>query len=262
MATKKTTTVKAVTLDFSDVRERGNFNPRRRPAGEYRAKIVSVTQEDSKKGNPQLIFTIQVDGDRRASYPFYCGLDAKQLWKIRNLIVAAGLRAPEGRAKVDPMKLVNRSVGVFLDDDEYEGRVKSTVADVFPVSDGDFLNAGESSKKKGRQVEDDDEDDEDEDDEPEPPKKSSKKKAPEPEDDEDDDEEDDEEEPPAKKKAKPAKSKKKPPVDEDDEDEDDDEEDDEEPAPKKKSKKAPTKKSKKSKRDADDDDDEMDIDDL
>ena len=230
-------------LDFTDVKDQGQFNRRRKPSGEYRARAIAVDDHESKEGNDNYVFTIQVDGDKRASYPYYCGLEVKQLWKLRNLFIAVGLRPPAGRAKIDPGKIVNRPFGILLDDDEYEGRLNSVIGDIFPLSEGsDFLNDGAASKKKAksRLVEDDDED-EDEDEEP-PAKKGNKKPAP-VEDDEDEDEEDEPPKRPAKKSAK----KKPPPVEDDDEDDEEDEDEEPPPPPKKK------KKGKKARRDEDDD---------
>jgi hypothetical protein len=227
------------TLDFTGVKEGGEFRPRRRPEGDYYAHIVKVEDHESKSGNDTWLFTIKIDGDSRAAYPYYVGTDDNQLWKVRGIFVGAGVQVPSKRVKADPNKLVGKAVGVALEDDEYEGRVKSTIAAVFPVSDlDDAMNEpgkASSAKAKSRASEEDDDVDEDEDEEP-PARKPAKKAAaskrrapePEPEDDEDEDVEDEEEEedePPAKParkasaKSAPAKKatrRKAPPPDEDD----------------------------------------------
>lgn len=212
-------------LDFSGVKDQNSmFNPKRQPSGDYRAKVIAVVDAPSKKdGEPQWLFTIQVGS---GTYRYYCKLVLTQLWKLRNLLMAAGLNVPKQRLKIDPNKVVGREIGVTLDDEEYDDGEKiqklSVISGTFPLSELD--------SEKGR----DDEDEADDDDEEEAPAK--KKKAAVVEDDDDDDEEE-----PA-----PKKTKKKPaPVEEDD---DDDEEEDE-PAPPKKSKKKPV---------VEDDDDELD----
>jgi len=272
---KADTTAKVRTLDFTGVKDRGQFNTRHREPGEYLARIVAVEEGTSKNDNLQLVFTVQIEGDKRSSYPLYCGLDSKSLWKLRSLITAVGLPTPTGRAKVNPNSLLNKVFGILLEDDEYEGRIKSKIQDWWPKDEGGpYENAGASSTKKSRVVEDDDEDD-DEDDEPvRKPAKKAAKKAPvveEDDEDEDDEEDDEEEEEPAPKKASkkaaPAKASKKrapePEEDEDDDDDDEEDEDDEPEPPKKSAKKAPAKAAKKSKRRAsDDDDDDLDTDDL
>lgn len=261
---------KAKTLDFTGVKDStGNFRPRRKPEGDYFATIAGVADHTSKEGNDGWVFTLKVDGDARSSYPYYVNFEANQLWKSRALCIAAGLKVPSSKVKLDPNKLVGKSIGIALEDDEYEGRVKSTVAAVFPTDElTDAANTADkkstSTKAKSAQADDDDDEDDDEE-EPAPKKKSaSKKSAPEPDDDDDDDDDDEDDEPPAKskKKSAPAKKSRK---DDDEDDEDEDDEDDEEEPPVKSKKKPPVKPAKKSKRkqrDDDDDDDELDIDDL
>lgn len=221
--------VKARVLDFTGVEDKtGGFRPRRKREGDYYGTIKAVGDHTSKADNDMWVFTITVDGDSRATYPYYCGFEAKELWKVRALCVAAGIKVPSGKAKLDPTKLVGRGIGMALVDDEYDGKIKSTIDGVMPAADlEDAMNEpsgkSASTKAKSRQAEEDD--DEDDDDEEEPaPKKSSKKKKPEPEpdeDDEDDDSDDDDEddEPPAKKSKSKASKRSK---DDDDDDEDDD----------------------------------------
>jgi hypothetical protein len=250
-------TAKAKTLDFTGVKDGGgNFRPRRRKEGDYYAHITAVADHTSKEGNDGWVFTLTVDGDNRATYPYYVNFD--QLWKPRALCIAAGIAIPGKRVKLDPNKLVGKALGVALIDDEYEGRMKSAVDAVFPLEEmSDPMNeAGKASKAKAKSRQADDDDDEDEDDEDEPPakakgkSKSSKKSEPDDDEDEDDEEED---EPPAKKTK--SKAKRKPADDDDDEDDD---EDDEPPAKSKSKAKAKSKKKAKD----DDDDDELDLDDL
>lgn len=246
---------KAKTLDFTGVKEGSGFRPKRKPEGDYYAHVTAVADHMSKEDNPGWVFTIQVDGDVRASYPYYVNFEANQLWKSRALCIAAGIKVPSAKVKLDPNKLVGKAIGIALANDEYEGREKSAVDNVFTLDElTDPMNDPKSAKAKAksRAVEDDDEDDEDEDEEPAPKAKGKRKPAPVEDDDED---EDDEDEPPApvkKKKGKPA------PVEDDDDDED---EDDEPPAKSKaKVKSKSAKRGKKAK--DEDDDDELDLDDL
>lgn len=127
-ATKKT-------LDFTNVKESSGFNPKHLPAGDYRAKITGVEDKPSKAGNDQWVWTIILTTDQRAAYPFYTGLDEKQLWKVRNLFMAAGIQVPKKRVAVDPNKLIGREIGISLDDDEYEGKMKSVIVATFPATE-------------------------------------------------------------------------------------------------------------------------------
>jgi hypothetical protein len=187
-------------LDFTNVKEAGAFNPRRQAAGDYKAKVTAVVDAESKKsGKPQWLFTIQVNG---ASYPYYCQLEEASLWKIRNLLIAAGVNVPKKRVKVNPNIVVGKNIGVTLEDDEYDGKLKSVIQATFPASE---LNEDDVPD------EDEDAEDDEEDDSP-PPRKAKAKPAPV---DEDDDEDEEEEPAPPPKKAK---AKTPPPVEDDDDD--------------------------------------------
>lgn len=226
-------------VDLTDVKEGGNFRPRRKPEGDYKAKIVKADDHTPKKEGslPGWVLTIQVDGDGRSTYPYYLSPEAKQAWKIRQICIAAGLKVPQGRIRFDPNRLVNKAIGIALMDDEYDGKVKSTIDDVFPASE---VGANADEEPDIEDVIDDDEpieDDEPEDEpepEPAPTRRVARKKPapapePEPEDDDELEDEDDEEPeptppprkrraaaPPAKRAARPA-----PPVEDDEDDLDD-----------------------------------------
>jgi len=209
----------AKALDFTNVKDGGGgFNKKRQPAGDYKAQVTKVQDAPTKKGNePQWLFTIQVG---TGTYPYYCKLTPDQLWKLRNILQAAGLVVPKARVRTDPNKIVGRIIGVTLDDDEYDNgdkvMLQSVVSECKPVSE---VSPGLVDPEDAEAT-DDDEDEE----EPTPPKRAKPKPAPEPE--EDDEEEEEEPTPPKKAKPKP----KPAPVDDDDEE---DEEDDTPPPPKK-----------------------------
>lgn len=255
-------------VDFTNVKDEGaNFRPRHKPEGDYQATIVEVNDHTSNNGGEMWLFTIKLDGDERSSYPVYAGQDDKNAWKIRKMFIAAGIPVPKKLVLVDPNKLVGKTVGVFLEDDEYEGRMRSKIQDFMPVDDiqgGDEDDDEEvydkpakkaTGKKKAAPVEDEDEDEDEE--EPAPVKKAARRKsAPEPEDDDEEDEEEDE--PPVKKPAKKVAKRRPEPEPEEDEDEDDDDDEPEPPRKRAAKKTATTKR----RRPADDEDDDLDLEDL
>lgn len=134
MAENTTAATKQV-LDFTNVKERGSANPKHRPAGDYKMKVTKVEGGKSSKGNEQWVFFLVPTDMQSAIYPYYCQLAVEHMWKIRNLLIAAGLNVPKKKVAVDPNKLVGKEVGVTLDDDEYEGKLKSVITAVFPASD-------------------------------------------------------------------------------------------------------------------------------
>lgn len=137
-------------IDFSGVKDRGSFNPKQVPEGDYAAKIVKVEDGESKgDGGFQYIFTIKLEKYSQYAYPYYCKLQENQLWKIRNLLVAAGLTVPKKKLKVDPNKAVGKMIGVTMADDEYEGKMKSVIDAIFPASELSESDLQESSATGG-----------------------------------------------------------------------------------------------------------------
>lgn len=125
-------------IDMTNVKDAGQFNPQRVPAGDYKAKVTAVAdhKKEGEKVSVQWVFTIALETRARATYPYYVNhTDAKFAWKVRNLCIAAGLSVPKKKVKVDPNKLVGKTIGISLDDDEYEGKKKSVIVATFPASD-------------------------------------------------------------------------------------------------------------------------------
>lgn len=154
----------AKAVDFSGIEDKagGNFSPRRVPTGDYAAKIVKVEDAKSKgDGEFMYLFTIKLTKYSQNSYPFYCKLAENQLWKLRNLLIAAGLNVPKKRMKLDPNKVVGKSIGVTMeDDDEYKGKIKSVVQAVFPIAElaeGSEVGDDEDEPEMAADVELDDE---------------------------------------------------------------------------------------------------------
>lgn len=174
-------------VDFTNVKEGGVFNTKRIEAGDYLAKIVKVEDAPVKsgenKGRPQYLFTIRLVDHPSSTFPYYCQLTENQLWKLRNLLIAAGKTVPKKRTKVDPNTIVGKTIGVLIEDDEYEkdGKVteRSTINGVFPAADlgdvvasDDFAEEDEDEEDapleedEVDEVEADDEADEEEEDDP------------------------------------------------------------------------------------------------
>lgn len=133
-------------IDFTNVKDRGQFNPRQVPVGDYLARVVKVEDGKAKSDDGfQYIFTIKLVKFSQNSYPYYCKLTENQLWKLRNLLIAAGMAVPKKRMKLDPSKIVGKLIGVTMEDDEYEGKMKSVIQAVFPANELDESELPDSS---------------------------------------------------------------------------------------------------------------------
>lgn len=153
-------------IDFTNVRERGPFNPKHIEAGDYLAKVTAVYDTPTKdKAEPQWSFALQLVDNASIVYPYRCKLDADNAWKIRNLLEAAGKSVPKKRVAVDPNVVVGSIVGLTLEDDEYNGKMKSNINAIFSAKD--FAGDDEDAE------DDVEEEIEEEDEEPEPPKRKA-----------------------------------------------------------------------------------------
>lgn len=123
-------------VDFSNVKDAGNFNKKRIPAGDYLATISNIEDAESKSdGVFQYLVSIKINKKPSSVFPYYCKLQENQLWKLRNLLIAAGIQVPKRKIKVDPNRLIGKIIGVTVEDDEYDGKEQSTIQGVFPASE-------------------------------------------------------------------------------------------------------------------------------
>lgn len=206
----------SVVIDFTNVRDR-DFNIKHLPPGDYPAKVTKIIDHVAKSGNANWLysFTITSGPGKGAVYPYYAGLDTEQAWKIRNIYSACGVVIPKKKVRLKREQVLNRTCAITLDDDEYEGKLKSVIAAVIPLSD---LEGDDG-------VADADEEDEEVAEAPTPIRKPKPKPKPAPveedeeeaEETEDEDEDEEEAAPPPRKKAKPAAAKKPAVAEDDDE---------------------------------------------
>lgn len=173
------------------------------PEGDYRAKVKEVKVGTSKEGNTMLIWTFEISEGKckGKSFKDYTTLGANALWKLKGLLETLGVKVPSSKVDLTPVikKVRGKELGITVQDDEYEGKISSKIADYIDL---ETLEDADTEDDE----EDDDDDDESEDDEDS--------------DDDDDDEEEEEEKPKAKKKKGKKKKKAKPTDDDDDEIED------------------------------------------
>lgn len=153
---------KARNIDFSQVKDGGNFNKARIPAGDYAAIIAKVEDAVAKDDVDQYLFTIKIKTRSQSQFPYYCKLQENQLWKLRNIFIAAGKTVPKKKMKVDPNTIVGKLIGVTIEDAEWDGKEQSEVVAVFPAAELDADSPGGSSRSSSSDDDDEPEDDEDE----------------------------------------------------------------------------------------------------
>lgn len=124
---------KKITIDFSQTEERSSWNTRKMPIGLYRMRIASVQQTEAKDGTPMIVYGLQPTSQqfRTRLLPFYCKLQLNQLWKLRDILVAAGQKVPQRVIKLDPEAIVGAVISAEVEDDLYNGVERSTLTGVY-----------------------------------------------------------------------------------------------------------------------------------
>ena len=230
---------KKIKIDFTKTEDSSSWNTKQIPEGLHAAKVASVQETEAKDGTDMLLFGFKLKEQKykTRNFPFYCKLQQNQLWKLRDLLVAAGETVPKRALNIDPNKIVGRDIVIEVEDDTYNGNVRSTVVGTYASSiledeapadgededeDEDFLEDGaedtyDIEEEDLNEGEDEDwlEDEEDEDLEDEEDEDLEDDEELDDEDWEDEDwledEEDEEEEPePVKKPTRRAPAKKAP----------------------------------------------------
>lgn len=127
---------KKIKIDFTKTEDSSSWNTKQIPEGLHAAKVASVQETEAKDGTDMLLFGFKLKEPkyRTRNFPFYCKLQQNQLWKLRDLLVAAGETVPKRALNIDPNKIVGRDIVIEVEDDTYNGNVRSTVVGTYASS--------------------------------------------------------------------------------------------------------------------------------
>ncbi|QBZ72902.1 hypothetical protein SEA_PRINCEPHERGUS_33 [Microbacterium phage PrincePhergus] len=222
---------KKIRLDFSKTEERSGWNTKHITEGLHKMKVESVQETEAQDGTAMLVYAL-VPADPKLKtrrFPYYCKLQQNQLWKLRDLLVASGISVPKKAQMIDPNGPVGKFIAAEVEDDTYQGNLRSTVNGTYGLDildeDGDSstpdadeeeyddeAEADEEYEDEGDDEYDEDEEDyeEDEDDDLGEDDLDDEELEDDDEDYEDDEEEDEEEEPEPEPAPRRRSSAKKP----------------------------------------------------
>lgn len=146
-----------VSVNFEGVESGTNYI--RVPEGDYGLKIAKVQQKKGKEsGKSYLLFDMKVvKGNQKGvgkTISHSCSLSKNSLWNLRNVLEAAGKTVPSKVIKIDLDKLVGLTLAGSIVDDEYEGKKKSVIAAVYPMSE--FSEGGKDEETEGETEEETD----------------------------------------------------------------------------------------------------------
>ncbi|AVJ51023.1 hypothetical protein FDJ44_gp32 [Microbacterium phage Pikmin] len=165
---EETIMAKKIRLDFSKVEERSGWNTRQIPEGLYKATVAAVQETEAQDGTAMLVYAFVPTDSKYKSrrFPYYCKLQQNQLWKLRDLLVAAGVDVPKKAQQIDPAKIVGATVAIEVEDDSYNGQVRSQVQGVYKTDiledDDDVTDEDDEEYDDEEEYEDEEFDDADE----------------------------------------------------------------------------------------------------
>lgn len=154
---------KKIKLDFSKTEERSGWNTRQMPEGLYAAKVAAVETTEAQDGTAMLVYAFVPEDSKYKTrrFPYYCKLQQNQLWKLRDLLVAAGESVPKKALQIDPEKIVGKVVAIEIEDDSWNGQIRSQVQSVYTA---DILESAEDTEPDEEDLEEEFEDEVDEED--------------------------------------------------------------------------------------------------
>lgn len=156
--TSKKKNNRSLSLNFEGIGE-GFFTPF---AGEYAVKIHAVEHDADAGDDGQMIVDFMVLEGKNKGQTFrdWMNLGAKALWRVKRLLVAAGMDIPDEEMDIDFDDLEGRSLWVTVEEREYNGERKANVTGwaVLEEVEDDQIDDDKKGKDKKSKKDDDDED--------------------------------------------------------------------------------------------------------
>jgi len=123
-----------IQVDFTGVSSGGDFNV---AEGDYAVEVTNVEQKISKNQKPFLAFEFTIRGEEENGKRLFhnCSLQPQALFNLRRTLEAMGLEVPDGAMDVDLEELKGLYLGVHVESEEYQGKVRPRVTDVFSLTE-------------------------------------------------------------------------------------------------------------------------------
>lgn len=119
-------------VDLTNVQD--NFKV---PDGLYRVRCQEVEQSVSKGGNPMFVWTfVVVDGEYAGrEFKIFTALTPAAMWKVAETVVALGVGQQGQVVKFKRSDVVGKDCGALIEENEYNGQVRSQIARVMSLKE-------------------------------------------------------------------------------------------------------------------------------
>jgi hypothetical protein len=105
------------------------------PAAEYQARVVGCEKKTSNSGNPMIEWEFELTGPKEykgRTFKSWTALTPSAMWKVREVLEALGLGEGGKKAKFTKKDAIGKACTLVIEDDEYEGKARSSVGEVKP----------------------------------------------------------------------------------------------------------------------------------
>lgn len=153
---------KKLTVDFTGVEAGGGRV--RVPEGDYLFKIADYELRHKKddESSRYIQWSLEIlkgPGGTGKRIRYITSLKPEALFNLRNMLTDAGFKVPSKSVDVPLEKVIGRQIAGTVIDDEYEGKIKSVVDNLFPAADFESLS-GKAGEDNGDEDEDEESTDE------------------------------------------------------------------------------------------------------
>lgn len=109
-------------------------NPWYIPKGEHAASVTLVEKGTSKEGNPKTVFTFSITaGEAKGKdIKIHLSHSEKALWKLKQVLKALGFDTTGKSLKFKTKECVGRKCVLVIEDNEFNGEMRSNVKTVKP----------------------------------------------------------------------------------------------------------------------------------
>lgn len=106
--------------------------------GDYRARVVDITQGTSKAGNAMWTWTWAIVSGKYAGreLTLWTALTAKAMFKLREAVEAIGVWKPGQKLRLKPSDIIGKEASLKVIMEEYNGRESAKIESVSALDDG------------------------------------------------------------------------------------------------------------------------------
>ena len=158
---KGTGSADAKSVDFSGVQSGGR---RKIPEGDYHFVVDKAYWDESEAGNDMVVFESVIKEGPQKGWRGYthCAITPKALWKLRQMLEALGIEVPDGKLAINPKKYIGKEHGGSVEQEEYDGKKRSKITDIYPVDQLGGEEEEESDESEETEEEESEEEEEEE----------------------------------------------------------------------------------------------------